>query len=112
MKLEEDSIDYIIKLMHCSMSHSYFHEPEGIFKTLEGFSMGDNSAARGSKLILRIFELDIYKKMYDRKLNKHVNRYLRFRNEVSIHLTGEPEDCHNCHEDCHNRVPTVYPILR
>ena len=45
LKLEEDSIDYIIKLMHCSMSHSLFHEPEGIFKTLEGFSMGDNSAA-------------------------------------------------------------------
>ena len=29
--------------------------------------------------------------MYDRKLNKHVNRYLRFRDDVSIHLTGEPD---------------------
>ena len=90
-KLERDSVDYIIKLMECSMSHSYFHEPQGIFKTLEGFSMGDNSAARGSELILRVFELDIYKSIYDRKLNKHVNRYLRFRDDVSIHLTGEPE---------------------
>ena len=44
-KLENDSVDYIINLMECSMSHSYFHEPQGIYKTLQGFSMGDNSAA-------------------------------------------------------------------
>jgi hypothetical protein len=27
------------------MNHSYFKEPEGMFKTLKGFSMGDCSAA-------------------------------------------------------------------
>ena len=46
------------------MSHSYFKEPGGIFKTLNGFSMGDNSAARGSEIILRIYELEIYSKLY------------------------------------------------
>ena len=41
------------------MNHSYFKEPTGIY-TLEEFSMGDNSAARGSELILRIYELQIF----------------------------------------------------
>ena len=49
------------------MNHSYFKEPTGIFRTLEGFSMGDNSAARGSEIILRIHELDIFKKIYEKK---------------------------------------------
>ena len=47
--------------MSVSMNHSYFKEPKGIYKTLNGFSMGDNSAARGSEIILRIFELKIFK---------------------------------------------------
>ena len=50
------------------MDHSYFKEPTGLFKTLEGFSMGDNSAVRGSELILRIYELNIFKELRD---NEH-----------------------------------------
>ena len=48
-KLLNESIDFIINLMPVAMNHSYFKEPNGIYKTLKGFSMGDNSAARGSK---------------------------------------------------------------
>ena len=88
-KLDQTSTEYILKLMNVSMSHSYFKEPEGIFKTLNGFSMGDNSAARGSEIILRIYELEIYRKIYKSKLDINVNRYLRFRDDVSVHLTGK-----------------------
>ena len=49
--LQNDSIDFILNLLKCSMNHSYFHEPTGIFKTLEGFPMGDNSAVKGSELM-------------------------------------------------------------
>ena len=42
------------------MMHSDFKEPGGIFKTMKGFSMGDSSAACGSEIILRIFELRIF----------------------------------------------------
>ena len=47
--LQNDSIDFILNLMN--LNHSYFHEPTGIFKTLEGFPMGDNSAVKGSELM-------------------------------------------------------------
>ena len=53
--LSENSMNYIQILIECIMNHSYFKEPEGMFKTLKGFSMGDCSAARGSEIILRIF---------------------------------------------------------
>ena len=86
--LNSESVDYILNLMRCSMNHSYFKEPTGIFRTLEGFSMGDNSAARGSEIILRIHELDIFKKIYEKKLQTSLARYLRFRYDVSIHVHG------------------------
>ena len=67
-KISTSSVDYIVTLMKCFMDHSYFKEPTGLFKTLEGFSMGDNSAVRGSELILRIYELNIFKELRD---NEH-----------------------------------------
>ena len=71
-KLKPESIDYVLKLMKVSMNHSYFKEPKGIFKTLNGFSMGDNSAARGSEIILRIYEKDIFGKIHNKNLeNTH-----------------------------------------
>ena len=73
------------------MNHSYFKEPSGIYKTLKGFSTGDNSAARGSEIILRIFELKIFKKLQERKLHKNVKRFLRICDDVSLHLTGDTE---------------------
>ena len=90
-KLSSTSVEYILNLMSVSMNHSYFKEPSGIYKTLKGFSMGDNSAARGSEIILRIFELKIFKKLQKQKLHKNVKRYLRFRDDVSLHLTGDTE---------------------
>ena len=90
-KLSSESIDFIINLMSVAMNHSYFKEPNGIFKTLKGFSMRDNSAARGSEIILRIFELKIFKKLQEQKLHKNVNRYLRFCDDVSLHVTGNTE---------------------
>ena len=77
--------------MSLSMNHSYFKEPNEINKTLKGFSVGDNFAARGSKIILRIFELTIFNKLQDHKLHKNVNRYLRFCDDVSLHVTGNTE---------------------
>jgi len=71
------------------MNHSYFKEPKGIFKTLMGFSMGDNSAARGSEIIFRIFELDIFGKLHEKGLESNLTRYLRFRDDVSVHVIGE-----------------------
>ena len=89
-KLSKKSVDYIINLTSVSMNHYYFKEPSVIYKTLKGFSMGDNSAARGSEIILRIFELKIFKKLQEQRLHKNVNRYLRFR-DVPLHLTGNTE---------------------
>ena len=45
----DSSFQYIEQLVVCSMTHSYFKEPSGIFRTLMGFSMGDCSAARGMR---------------------------------------------------------------
>ena len=59
-KFNENSINYICLLVKCIMNHSYFKEPSGIFKTLNGFSMGDCSSTRGSEIILRISELNIF----------------------------------------------------
>ena len=73
----------------CVMTHSYFHEPNGIYRTLNGFSMGDCSAARGSEIILRVYELEIYNDLAKHKLLKYVSRYLWFRDDVSVHIHGD-----------------------
>ena len=74
------------------MDHSYFKEPTGIFKTLNGFSLGDKSAARGSKIILRIADMDIFNSLSRHKILTPATRYLRFRDDVSLHLSGAPSD--------------------
>ena len=63
-KLSDNSYSYIEQLVQCLMRHSYFLEPSGTFKTLNGFSMGDCSAACGSEIILRVYELKIWKKTH------------------------------------------------
>ena len=78
------SFDYIQQLISCVMRQSYFLEPTGTFKTLKGFAMGDCSAARGSEIILRVFELEIWKKICSRNLTF----FLRFRDDVSIQISG------------------------
>ena len=82
----DSSFDYIQQLVSCVMRHSYFLETTGTFKTLKGFSMGDCSAARGSEVILRVYELNIWKNLCSKHLNKNVLRFLRFRDDVSIHV--------------------------
>ena len=52
------------------MRHSYFLEPSGTYRTLKGFSMGDCSAARGSEIILRVYEFEIWKKLFSSGLKK------------------------------------------
>ena len=54
--------------------------------------MGDNSAARGSKIILRIHELEIFKNIHSKKLESNIRRYLRFRDDVSVHVAGTTEN--------------------
>ena len=51
--------------------------------------MGDCSAARGSEIILRVYELEIYNDLAKHKLLKYVSRYLRFRDDVSVHIHGD-----------------------
>ena len=74
----DSSFNYIKQLISCVMRHSYFLEPTGTFKTLKGFSMGDCSAARGSEVILRVFELNIWKNLCSKHLNKNVLRFCAF----------------------------------
>ena len=105
-KLNSESLQYIINLMKCSMSHSYFKEPTGIYKTLEGFSMGDNSAARGSELILRIYELQIFKEIFGLKLQNSLARYLRFRDDVSVHVFGDKKN------QCSKLSKQLYQVIQ
>ena len=87
------------------MSHSYFKEPSGIFKTLKGFSMGDCSAARGSEIILRIYEMDMFKKLSLRNLLQKVFRFLRFRDDVSVHISGTNEEMYQIIQIIGNGYP-------
>ena len=91
-KLHESSFSYIKLLIKCIMSHSYFKEPTGIFQTLKGFSMGDCSAARGSEIILRIYEVEIFMKLSRKNLLNNIYRFLRFRDDVSLHIAGTNEE--------------------
>ena len=94
-RLHESSISYIRLLIKCIMKHSYFKEPLGIFRTLKGFSMGDCSAARGSEIILAIYEIKMFTKLARNNLLKNVFRFLRFRDDVSIHISGNRKDMFN-----------------
>ena len=87
------------------MNHSYFKQPTGTYKTLNGFSMGDCSKARGSELILRISELKIFKKLRNGKNLTNITKYLRFRDDVSIHLNGSFKEMMNTI----NTICTGYP---
>lgn len=87
--LSRKTVDYIVNLIECNMEHSYFKEPTGIYKTLSGFSMGDVAASRGSEIILRGAELEIFAKLQNENLFSVVKRYLRFKDDISVHLSGD-----------------------
>ena len=78
------------------MTHSYFKEPGGIFRTMKGFLMGDSSAARGSKIILCISKLTIYSKLSMGSMNPNMSSYLRFRDDLSLHIIGHPDAFLRC----------------
>ena len=82
---------YIEQLVTCTMSHSYFREPTGVFKTLLGSSMGDCSAAHVSEIILCTSEFNIWKKLFYQKLNLNILWCLRFCDDVSVHIAGSPQ---------------------
>ena len=88
----KESKDYIDNLVFVEMNRSYFHEPTGIYRTTRGFSMGDNAAARGSEIILRGVEFSIFEHLSHEKVLSVVKKYLCFRDDVSIHLSGNKED--------------------
>lgn len=91
--------EYIMRLIEIDMSteesmdmrKSYFKEPGGIFKTDRDLSMGDNSAADGSKIILCGTELKIFQKISYENLFDVILRYIRFRDDLSLHLKGSQE---------------------
>ena len=87
----KSTVDYIVNLIECDMEHSYFKEPNGIFKTLSGFSTGDVAASRGSEVILHGAELEIYELLHKEKLFNIVKRYLRFKDNISVHLAGDKD---------------------
>ena len=58
----------------------------------KGFSMGDLAAARGSEIILRGAEIKIFEKLIKKGVMYTVHRFLRFRDDISLHLAGKEED--------------------
>ena len=86
--ISESSQAYIFHLVEINMRNSYFKEPEGIFRTLTGFSMGDLCAADGSLLVLRGDEISIYVNLHNANLFLYINRYLRFRDDITFNLSG------------------------
>ena len=56
-ELSPTTLEFINNLIEVNMTKSYFKEPNGIYNTLAGFSMGDIAASRGnSKGSLRFLE--------------------------------------------------------
>ena len=74
--LSDLSLKYIEVLVTFVMRHSYFLEPSGTFRTMKGFSMSDCSTVRGSEIILRIYEFEIWKKFFFWGLKNNVNRFM------------------------------------
>ena len=68
----------------------------------------DNSAARGSEIILRSHELEILKKIQSKKLESHLWRYLIFRDDISVHVAGTTENMLKIIKI----FTTVYPELK
>ena len=54
--------------------------------------MGDCAAARGSEIILRIYEVEMFMKLSRKNLLNKVYRFLRFRDDVSLHISGTNEE--------------------
>ena len=54
--------------------------------------MGDCFSARGSEIILRIDEIKIFSVLARENLIKNVKRFLRFRDDVLVHLTGSNDE--------------------
>ena len=89
--LNVDSIKYTFSLMKVNMRHSYFHEPDGIFRTKSGFSMGDVAASQGSDVVLRAAELLFYAELHSRGLLPHVKILTQFRDDIFLYVTGSQE---------------------
>ena len=64
-------------------------EPTGIYQTLNGFSMGDHAAARGSEVILLSCELDAYALLILERVISVVKEHERFRDDFKLHLSGD-----------------------
>ena len=104
-ELSPKTIEFINNLIDVNMTKSYFKEPNGIFKTLAGFSMGDIAASRGSEVILRGAELEIFRKLKQKNLLKNVVIYLRFKDDIFVIVNGSNEEMTNSLEI----IATGYP---
>ena len=83
-----DSFDYIKTFVSFTMQRSYFLDPTWTYRTLQRISMGACSAARGSEIILRVHEFEIWRQLFSKKLRTNLYRFLRFRDDVSVHISG------------------------
>ena len=76
-------IQYIFHLIHINMEYSYFKETSGIFLTTCGFLMGDISASRGIKMILRDSELvGTFEALHAKSLLSEVEDYVGFKDDI------------------------------
>ena len=57
---DQESITYIVSLITCNMTNSYFKDQQGYTLQKLAFSMGDICAGKGSDLILRVHEISIF----------------------------------------------------
>lgn len=70
--LHSDLIKYIFFLTEVTMHHSYFHEPDCIFRTKSGFSMGDVAVSRDFDVVLCGAELLFYAQLHNQGLSPHI----------------------------------------
>ena len=54
--------------------------------------MGDIAASRGSEVILRGAELEIFRKLKQKNLLKNIVIYLRFKNDIFVIVNGSNEE--------------------
>ena len=72
------------------MENSYFHKPAEIYKTLDGFLWMIALPQGKVKLSSGYNDLRIFAKLSESKNLRLVSRYLRFWDDISMHLIGDP----------------------
>ena len=86
--ISKSSQAYILNLLEVNSRHSYFREPNGIFHSDKGYSMGDHSAGRGSEVSLKGSEIESFEKLDRKNYIPSIPFYNRFRDDIGTHITN------------------------